>query len=214
MPKFAIYHGCCSGPDIDALVEVAPDTRHGHCWTPLKQTPHDNPWILDNGVYSAWRNDEDWTPDDWLATIETCLDKMPRPPDFAVLPDAVGDPEQTIARSRRHADAVPNAWPTAFAVQDGIDPERAVTVAQDLDCHYLFVGGTARWKRRAASAFVEATSDTDLAVHIARPSVPDGVLWARELGAVSVDTTSIVTSPEQRYMRRIAEQTTLQEAVQ
>jgi len=207
---FTIYHGACSQAAIQTASDIAPTVRHGHCWTPQKQTPHDNPWFLDNGVYSAWANDREWDAADWLATLRDCRTKMPRPPDFVVLPDAYGDPERTIERSRQHAGAVPDDWPRALAVQDGMGIDEAVGVARDLGCQYLFVGGTPGWKRRHGHDIVAAGHDAGLKVHIARPSLPGGIMWARNGGADSVDTTTIVRGPAWHHLQRFVEQQTLE----
>lgn len=207
--QFTIYHGGCGTPYIEHANETAPEFRHGHCWTPQKQTPNGNPWILDNGVYSAWTNGVDWDADAWLQTLTACREKMPTDPDFVILPDAVGDSATTYRQSREYADVIPAGWPRALAVQDGMNPNKAVSVARELDCDYLFVGGTIPWKRRHAEDFIAATTDIAVDVHIARPSLPGGVLWAQSIGAVSCDTTTIAVTPDSNHLERIAGQTQL-----
>jgi len=210
---FSIYHGASSRPDIRRARDHAPSIRHGHCWNLQKQTPADNPWILDNGVFSAWRNDHEWDAALWLDTLSECEQKMPREPDFVVLPDKVGDPEATVKRSRRFAENVPDSWPTAFAAQDGMAPSAAVSEAQRLGCKFIFIGGSHEWKRRTAGDIIAAANPTELQVHIARPSLPDGLLWAKQLGARSVDTTSIVRTPSYHHLTALEEQRTLEETL-
>lgn len=204
--QFTIYHGACSPGDIRRANQIAPGIRHGHCWSPQKQTPHDNPWFLDNGVYSAWDNDRDWYPEPWAEALMNCREKMPRDPDFVVLPDALGDAEKTLARSRRLADNVFPDWTRAFAVQDGMSVTFALDAADELDCGYLFIGGTAEWKRRTAEDFIGPAHNAGLRVHIARPSLPGGIMWARDIGADSIDTTSIVRTPAWHHLERVANQ--------
>lgn len=207
---FTIYHGSCSRPAVETAREHAPSIRHGHCWTPQKQTPAENAWILDNGVYSAWRNDREWDASEWIDTVADCREKMPQPPDFVVLPDVVGDADATVKRSRKYVDEVESEWSTAFAAQDGMTPGGAVAEAESLGCDYLFVGGTHGWKRRMTGDIIDAAADLSVDVHVARPSLPDGLLWAKQLGAVSVDTTSIVTTPSYHHLTTLEEQTTLE----
>jgi len=202
--EFTIYHGSCGAGGVEKANEAAPTIRHGHCWTLQKQTPHDTPYILDNGVYSAHQNGHEWDPDEWLAMLAECRDKMPRPPGFVILPDVLGDWEASLRRSRRWADAVSD-WPRALAVQDGADIHQAGDVAAELDCDWLFIGGTVTWKRRVSSDIIDALGD-GFGVHIARPSLPDGLLWAYHIGADSVDTSSIVTTPSYYYLRELTEQ--------
>jgi len=204
--RFTIYHGSCANKPIEKANRIAPGIRHGHCWTPYKQTPHDNPWFLDNGVYSAWDNDRDWDAAEWEDTVAWVSDNMPRDPDFVVLPDAVGEPETTLALSRQYADTVPADLTRAFAVQDGMSVDFALNAAEELDCEYLFIGGTKDWKRQCAGDFIAPAHDAGLQVHIARPSLPGGIMWARDIGADSVDTTSIVRTPAWHHLERVANQ--------
>lgn len=214
MPDFRIYHGACSQNDIERATEIAPQISHGHCWTPQKQTPHDNPWFLDNGVYSAWANGRAWDATAWIRTIEECRNKMPRPPTFVVLPDAYGDATLTMLRSVWYRDHVPDDWPCALAVQDGMDIKAAVQKATELDCAYLFVGGSPEWKRKTSPEIVERGHSAGLYVHIARPSLPDGLMWAHNIGADSVDTTTIVRGPAWHHLKRLVSQQTLPEGCQ
>lgn len=122
---------------------------------------------------------------------------MPREPDFVVLPDVVTNPERTIERATKWAGII--NYPTAFPVQDGIDPSRAVDVCDRTDSDTIFVGGTVEWKRRNASEFVSAAHDHGLDCHIGRPG---NLKWADSIGADSVDTTSIVANEAWDRLRR------------
>lgn len=208
MTPFTIYHGSCGATGVEKANAVAPSLRHGHCWTLQKQTPRDTPYILDNGVYSAWANDREWYPDAWAEMLMNCREKMPRSPEFVVLPDVIGDWEASIERSRRWADEVFADWPRALAVQDGVNVAEVGDVARELNCGWLFIGGSVEWKRRASKGLIDRYGD-EFGVHIARPSLPDGLLWARDIGADSCDTSSIVTTPSYHHLEKLVEQQSL-----
>lgn len=199
-----IYHGHPSPNSIEACRKAAPSHSHGAEWSPAKMTPHDWPYILDNGAFHAYVNGYPWDADAFVGRLAEIPVKMPRDPDFVVLPDVVTDPESTKKRSQQWAGIID--YPTAFAVQDGVDPTDATEFAHRLDADYLFVGGTVAWKRRWAETFVTAAHGAGLKCHIGRPG---DIGWAIEIGADSVDTTTIVHNQDWQRLRRLEEQTTL-----
>lgn len=183
-----IYHGHPSPNSIEECRRAAPSHTHGAEWSHQKMTPHDWPYILDNGAFQAYKNNEPWDVDAFVGRLSQ-LDTMPRDPDFVVLPDVVTNPEKTIERATKWAEIIDHE--TAFPVQDGIKPQRAVEICDRLDAGTIFIGGTVRWKRRHADQFVDAAHENGLRCHIGRPG---DLVWADEIGADSIDTTSIVQS--------------------
>jgi len=181
-----IYHGCPSRPNIKEANQRAPTYTHGACWTPQRMTPADCPYILDNGAFRAFINNEPWDVDAFvgrLAQIET----MPHDPDFVVLPDIVTNPSMTKERATQWAGIID--YRTAYPAQDGVEPEECVEICDRLGCSAIFLGGSVEWKRRHGKSFVETAHAHDLDCHIARPG---DLQWADQIGADSVDTTSIV----------------------
>jgi len=195
-----IYHGSSSPSVIDRAEAAAPGHTHGYCWTPQKMTPHDSPYILDNGAWRAFKRSEPWDVDAFVARLGQ-LDTMPRGPDFVVLPDVVTDPEQTVERASKWAPIIDRD--TALPVQDGLDPERAVEVCDRLDATTIFVGGTHEFKRRHGTDFVTTAHDHGLNCHLARPG-PKGLLWAEEIGADSADTSSIAADESYERLERLS----------
>jgi len=194
-----IYHGSSSPGCIRQAEAAAPSYTHGYCWTPYKMTPYDTPYILDNGAWSAFKNSEPWDVDAFVARLGQ-LDTMPREPDFVVLPDVVTNPEQTVERASKWAPIIDAD--TALPVQDGIEPERAVEVCERLDAGTIFVGGTHEFKRMHGRGFVETAHNHGLDCHIARPG-PKGILWADEIGADSVDTSTIAADADYDRLVRL-----------
>lgn len=166
-------------------------------------TPHDWPYILDNGAYRAFKRGEPWDVDAFVGRVAQ-LDTMPRDPDFVVLPDCVASPERTRERSEQWAGVI--HAPTAYAVQDGCDPEDAVDFADRVEAVALFVGGTVRWKRTHAEEVATAAHDHGLRCHIGRPN---DLTWAKAIGADSVDTSTIVRDGAWHKLEQLEQQQTL-----
>lgn len=198
-----IYHGSSSPSVIERATEAAPSHTHGYCWTPYKMTPHDTPYILDNGAFSAYKNNEPWDVDAFVGRLGQ-LDTMPREPDFVVLPDVVTNPEQTRERAAQWATIIDR--PTAMPAQDGMEPDDLVAFCDRVGAGTIFVGGTVRWKQRVGEDFVTTAHDHGLDCHIARPG---DIQWARDIGADSVDTSSIAASESYHRLRALEEQQTL-----
>lgn len=192
-----IYHGHPSPNSIEQTRNHAPSYTHGAEWSPAKMTPHDWPYIIDNGAFRAFTRNEPWDATAFVGRLNQ-ISSMPRDPDFVVLPDVVTNPERTIKRSTEWAGMI--EYNTAFAVQDGIKPEKAIQVAGRLECNTIFVGGTVGWKRANAEAFVQECHENDLKCHIGRPG---DLVWAKDIGADSVDTTSIVHNEAWHRLERL-----------
>ena len=200
-----IYHGHPSPNSMEQCREAAPSYTHGAEWSHQKMTPHDWPYILDNGAFHAYVNGVPWDATAFVGRLKQ-IETMPRDPDFVVLPDVVTDPESTKKRSQQWAGVVD--YTTAFSVQNGINPDEAVEFADRVGAEYLFVGGTARWKRRNAETFVESAHDHGLKCHIGRPG---DLVWARDIGADSVDTISIVRNESWGRLRTLEANTSTQQ---
>lgn len=143
-------------------------------------------FAIDNGAFSAWKNNEEWNKDVFLRLLDY-YDGVD--PDFAVVPDKVADGEISLKFSlkwlewlRRHYD-----MPFLLAVQDGMaveSVEQAITLFDG-----IFVGGTKRWKYRTAKQWVNLAHDYDKICHIGRCYSLRRVCWADRIGADSIDST-------------------------
>lgn len=201
-----IYHGATSPNGLDEARAIAPDWEHGYCWIPKKMTPHDAPYILDNGAYGAYTRGEPWDVDAFVKRLNQIPD-MPREPDFVVLPDVVADSDSTDKRAEIWSEQID--YRTAFPVQDGHSPTSALNHAEDIGAEVIFVGGTVEWKRRNAEDFVDECRDRGLDVHIARPG---NINWIKDVQPDSVDTSSYARGAWDRFAEEIGQTTLLQSA--
>lgn len=157
--------------------------RIGHLYSPGGQR---GPWLeipyaLDNGAWPAFKNHRPWDEAAWRALLNwAALSGMP--PRWALVPDAVGDRDETLARWRHYAGVVRGlGFRCAFALQDGMTFDDV----PDGECT-LFLGGSTLWKERAIAPWCERFPGR---VHVARVNTWRRLVACWRAGAVSVDGT-------------------------
>lgn len=142
--------------------------------------PIELPFALDNGAFSAFKNNREWDESSFWALLDKCKAKG-LDPRFVVVPDAVGDAVATrrlwddyAIRVRRYG------FPLAFAVQDGMAKD---DVPPFVDV--VFIGGSTRWKWLTARQWCKDFPR----VHIARVNTRRQLLYCKHIGAESTDGT-------------------------
>jgi hypothetical protein len=80
-----------------------------------------------------------------------------------------------------------------------------VSLADRLGADFVFVGGRNDWKRAYGAEIVDAAHTRDLHVHIGNPGGEDGLVWAYEIDADSVDTTTLCQNRYWHYLQRLEE---------
>lgn len=140
-------------------------------------------WAADNGAYGAWARDVPFDVAQWARW----LGALPHGALFAVVPDAVGDHDGTLALWRRHLPTVLEAGhPPAFAMQNGCTPGGVPW--DDLDA--VFVGGDTAWKlSRTAGYLVDMAHACGKWVHMGRVNSTKRYLRALAMGCDSTDGT-------------------------
>lgn len=192
-----IYHGNPNPSDIEACEAAAPSYDHRAEYDIESYRLNTGiRYILDNGAFNCYTKNKPWDATLFLRRLRQAREKDPDP-DWVVLPDVVTNPRATERRAKEWARVID--YPTTYPCQDGVSPERACDIAEDLGCMGIFIGGTVEWKRERAGEFVEEAHDRDLWAHIARPS---DLQWAEGTGADSVDTTSFVRNQAWDRLRR------------
>lgn len=146
------------------------------------------PWALDNGVFGAWSSGKPWSEEPFYQYLECYADLEPL---WAVVPDWVGDRDQTLRLWDKHAPAVAAfGCPLAMAVQDGMVPE---DVPQEASV--VFIGGTTPWKWATLDMWTAAFPR----VHVGRVNSRRLLELCENAGAESCDGTGWFRSPKRTY---------------
>jgi hypothetical protein len=191
-----VYHGVPSPSKMERCRESAPSHEHGAEWLPDRMTDHGWPWILDNGVYNG-----NFHPGAWSDGLSLAQYRMSNAPDFVVLPDVWQDWKATKQRHEIYAQWVPDDWPIAAVAQPGGSVEDVVRFAVDIGAETLFIGGGREYRLKYADQLVMTAHDYGLRAHIGQPG--SSLSWAQDVGADSVDTTSIVRNGYWDRLRKL-----------
>lgn len=142
------------------------------------------PWALDNGVFGAWSQGREWSEEPLYRYLDMYAAWKPS---WVVVPDWVGDRDETLRRWDQHAPALQAfGVPLAMAVQDGMTPEDVPP-----ECSVVFVGGTTSWKWRSLRTWTEKFQR----VHVGRVNSLRLLLQAEKSGAESCDGTGWFRDP-------------------
>ena len=143
-------------------------------------------WALDNGAYGAFQSGKPWTEEPFFSYLEEFSYLRP---DWAVVPDVVGDKKKTLDLWKEYAPAVAAyGAPLAFACQDGM-------TAADVpgDAEIVFIGGSTSWKWRTLNHWVKNFKR----VHVGRVNTYRMLWICHETGGVeSCDGTGWFKHPE------------------
>lgn len=137
------------------------------------------PFVLDNDAFTCWRDKKPWDHGAWLEMLKW-VQLTGKTPLWTAVPDVVADKTATLRNWGRYAGDVPNGWPKAFCVQDGMTPEDVPTEAD-----VVFVGGSDRWKFPNLAMWTESFKR----VHCARVNAIQMIHSCEELGCESIDGT-------------------------
>lgn len=149
------------------------------------------PWALDNGVFGAYKAAKPWSEEPLYDFLDRYAAWKPL---WVVVPDWVGDRNETLRRWDQHAPALQAfGVPLAMAVQDGMIPDDVPN-----ECSVVFVGGSTSWKWRSLPMWTSSFPR----VHVGRVNTIKLLLQAENSGAESCDGTGWFRDP-----KRLAELT-------
>lgn len=170
-----------------------------------ERDPRDLPYAYDNGMYSAWVKsgyhcEERFIQQDQWAGMhfQELIHKAhiaEHKPRWIVIPDVIGNAQQTIRDFHRWADKLDQDGfngTLAMAVQDGMDPSDVP------DGVVAFIGGTKEWKWRNVERFAAELPR----VHVGRVNSYEKLWFAHEAGVESVDGTGWFRG-DQRQLNRL-----------
>jgi hypothetical protein len=171
-----------TGIEVGLLAGKHPG-RIGHLFSPGGQR---GPWMeipyaLDNGAWPAFLNHEEWSEEEWMALLRwAALSGIA--PLWALVPDVVGNREQTMERWPLYAPVVRSfGFRPAFAVQNGM----TFADVPDDEC-MLFIGGDDAFKDAAIAPWCARFPGR---VHVGRVNYWNRLVACWRAGAVSVDGT-------------------------
>ena len=145
------------------------------------------PYAIDNGMFAVWDKGLDWNEQSFLKILEL-YSAHPLKPLWAVVPDSVGDRDETLREWDRWYPQLSRSFDLryAFAAQDGMT---AKDVPSEADV--VFVGGTFKWKWRNLKTWCKDFPR----IHVGRVNTIRTLLYCMSLGVESVDGTGWFRSP-------------------
>lgn len=156
--------------------------------------PRRTPWAFDNGAFGDWRAGRPFDEAAFRAALLR-LPLAPVRPDFIVLPDIVAGGLESLAFSASWiAELEAFGAPLYLAVQDGMVPADLAGILPRIGG--IFVGGSLPWKLKEAARWVSFAHSHGLPCHIGRVGTARRVIWARRIGADSIDSSLPLFSRE------------------
>lgn len=178
--------------------------KHGwgnvHLANAFRYPKKDISWILDNGAYSCWVNNTKFDErafEDALIKVEKCISR----PDFIVVPDIVAGGMQSLYFSLGWIHKIPAGSPAYLAVQDGMTVRDVLDYIDLFDG--LFVGGTLKWKLKTAKTWVDIAHSQNKKCHIGKVGTFRRLVWAKNIGADSIDSSTFVQAKKGKEFGRI-----------
>jgi hypothetical protein len=143
-------------------------------------------YAFDNMCFGAWRNETEWDAAAWhIRAMQLRMRGFP-PPLFAVVPDLPAKGQESLEFSAKHLELVPQEFPKALALQDGMTYQSVKPYLKDYE--YLFIGGSDAFKLHAAD-WTKFARDHGKKIHYARASTLEKLEWALHLEVDSLDST-------------------------
>lgn len=152
--------------------------------------PHDKKYIVDNGAYRAFLNGYTINTDQFyafLGKIQNCTYR----PQFICIPDIVAGGTKSFEFSLMHLAKIPEGFKKYWVVQDGQYPALIEDTILPL-VDGLFVGGSTIWKWRTAENWIDLAHEHNKKCHIGRVGTWRNFLRAYNLGADSVDGSTLM----------------------
>lgn len=146
------------------------------------------PYGLDNGAFSCWKNGRTWDGAKFLRRVDAAL-ASGAIPTIAIAPDIVAGGLGSLEFSAAWRERLPVEFPWYLALQDGIEPG-------DVEPYLgrfagIFLGGTARFKK-TAPRWRAWSLGKGLPMHWGRCGTARRLREAMEVGVDSVDSATPV----------------------
>jgi len=162
-------------------------------------------WFLDNGAFTYWKRRQPFSEKAFYKLLNKA--ELHKRPDFVILPDLVASPQSLKFSeswlNRLEREGYRHNW--ALALQDGMTADDIKAFLRGAPISVLFVGGTIEWKLRTGHKWVELAHEQGIKCHIGRVGSMKRVIWARRIGADSIDSSLPLFSREKldRFLRAL-----------
>lgn len=157
-------------------------------------------WILDNGAYHYWISKKQFDTNKFLDALDKIEYSVSRP-DFIIVPDIVAGGYHSLNFSLDWLHEIPGTYNCYLAVQDGMEP---TIISKHIGCFDgLFVGGTIEWKLNTAASWVQLAHLNNLKCHIGKVGTFKRLVWAKNIGADSIDSSTFVQAKPGTGFKRI-----------
>jgi hypothetical protein len=157
-------------------------------------------WVLDNGAYSNWLHKKPFDETAFresLIRIEKCISY----PEFIVCPDIVAGGYDSLRFSLKWLNEIPAGYPVYLAVQDGMQPDVISQYIELFDG--VFIGGTLDWKLETAKDWIKLAHRYNKKAHIGKVGTFKRLVWAKNIGADSIDSSTFVQARKGKEFGRI-----------
>lgn len=147
------------------------------------------PTACDNGAFECWQKGIAFDQGSFYRMLRRVRSSRIQ---WVVCPDIVAS-EDSLEFSIWWERRLRGEWPLMLAVQDGM----SVNAIESYCDRFvgLFVGGTIEWKKRHAAQLASFARRVGMSIHIGRVNTVQGMRWAEQIGADSIDGTGFVRWP-------------------
>lgn len=156
-------------------------------------------YALDNGAFGCWKRGETFNANAFTKLLERS-DSYDYGPDFVVCPDIVAGGKGSLQFSLEWMEKLPRD-DYYLAVQDGMIEGHIINVLDRFKG--IFVGGTMEWKLLTGETWAQFAHSYGLKCHIGRVGTFKRLLWARRIGADSVDSSTFAWCKDLSRFKRI-----------
>ena len=154
-------------------------------------------YALDNGCFMEYKNGDPWYEKLFYKTVKY-VSESEFVPDFVTVPDVVAKKKLSIIRSKEHITKIPENLTKYFVVQDKMTVDDVSWFLDKVDG--LFIGGSIKWKWRAAPYWKKVSTDHGLKFHIGRVGTVKRLLDSYYIGADSVDGSGMTRNRKTHYV--------------
>lgn len=157
-------------------------------------------WFLDNGAYSCYVNNTDFDDRAFFGVFDK-IEYSCSYPDFVVVPDIVAGGYESLRFSLEWLPIIPGGYNCYLAVQDDMELDVIEKYIGLFDG--LFVGGSLKWKMRTSENWIKLAHQHGLKCHIGKVGTFKRLVWAKKIGADSIDSSTFVQARAGSGFKRI-----------